>query len=122
MKRGGAQRRGVLDRHVKIASTVSARREGALHARQGLGQLQELPGRRGDEPGDGEGDEVGVTAVVQMEEFPGPLARAIAARLIPAEGRPVRSDTLIDELWGERAASNPVNALLGEGNYPEAEE
>lgn len=44
-------------------------------------------------------------------EFSGPLGRAIVARLILAEGRPVQSETLIDELWGERAARNPVNAL-----------
>jgi predicted ATPase/DNA-binding SARP family transcriptional activator len=44
-------------------------------------------------------------------EFSGPLGRAIVARLILAEGRPVQSETLIDELWGERAARNPANAL-----------
>ncbi|MGW0650290.1 AfsR/SARP family transcriptional regulator, partial [Streptomyces umbrinus] len=44
-------------------------------------------------------------------EFSGPLGRAIVARLILAEGRPVQSETLIDELWDERAARNPVNAL-----------
>ncbi|MCX4911140.1 BTAD domain-containing putative transcriptional regulator [Streptomyces sp. NBC_00878] len=44
-------------------------------------------------------------------DFSGPLGRAITARLILAEGRPVQSETLIDELWGERAARNPANAL-----------
>ena len=44
-------------------------------------------------------------------EFSGPLGRAIVARLILADGRPVQSETLIDELWGERAARNPLNAL-----------
>ena len=46
-----------------------------------------------------------------LMEFSGPLGRAIVARLILADGRPVQSETLIDELWGERAARNPVNAL-----------
>ncbi|MFD4503578.1 BTAD domain-containing putative transcriptional regulator [Streptomyces sp. NPDC058457] len=44
-------------------------------------------------------------------DFPGSLARAVIARLILADGRPVQSETLVDELWGERAARNPVNAL-----------
>lgn len=46
-----------------------------------------------------------------LMEFSGPLGRAIVARLILADGRPVQSETLIDELWGERAARNPANAL-----------
>ncbi|WP_089106268.1 AfsR/SARP family transcriptional regulator [Streptomyces hyaluromycini] len=44
-------------------------------------------------------------------DFPGSLGRSVIARLILAEGRPVQSETLVDELWGERAARNPVNAL-----------
>ncbi|MFH8640259.1 AfsR/SARP family transcriptional regulator [Streptomyces goshikiensis] len=41
----------------------------------------------------------------------GSLARAIVARLTLAGGRPVPRDALIDELWSERGARNPVNAL-----------
>ncbi|KUN06177.1 hypothetical protein AQI95_14885 [Streptomyces yokosukanensis] len=44
-------------------------------------------------------------------DFSGPLGRAVIARLILADGRSVQSDTLVDELWSERAARNPVNAL-----------
>ncbi|KOU42271.1 hypothetical protein ADK55_25065 [Streptomyces sp. WM4235] len=43
--------------------------------------------------------------------LPGALARAIVARLALAGGRPVQRDVLIDELWSEREARNPVNAL-----------
>ncbi|MEV6174233.1 BTAD domain-containing putative transcriptional regulator [Streptomyces sp. NPDC051954] len=43
--------------------------------------------------------------------FAGPLGRALIARLILAEGRPVQSEILIDELWAERPARNPANAL-----------
>ncbi|MGW5333101.1 BTAD domain-containing putative transcriptional regulator [Streptomyces bauhiniae] len=39
------------------------------------------------------------------------LGRALLARLVLAGGRSVQRDTLIDELWGERAAKDPVNAL-----------
>ncbi|MEV0036444.1 BTAD domain-containing putative transcriptional regulator [Streptomyces sp. NPDC050804] len=41
----------------------------------------------------------------------GALARAVVGRLLLAGGRPVRRDTLIDELWHDREAKNPVNAL-----------
>ncbi|MFJ3498470.1 AfsR/SARP family transcriptional regulator [Streptomyces sp. NPDC086091] len=41
----------------------------------------------------------------------GALGRALLARLVLADGRPVQRGTLIDELWDERAAKNPVNAL-----------
>ncbi|MFJ3494363.1 AfsR/SARP family transcriptional regulator [Streptomyces sp. NPDC086091] len=44
-------------------------------------------------------------------DLSGLLARSIVARLVLAGGRPVQRDTLIDELWGDREARNPVNAL-----------
>ncbi|MER5795687.1 BTAD domain-containing putative transcriptional regulator [Streptomyces sp. NPDC001980] len=43
--------------------------------------------------------------------FSGPVGRAVIARLILADGRPVQSEALVGELWGERAARNPANAL-----------
>ncbi|MEW1581070.1 AfsR/SARP family transcriptional regulator [Streptomyces microflavus] len=43
--------------------------------------------------------------------LPGPVSRSIVARLLLARGGVVQRDTLIDELWGEREARNPANAL-----------
>ncbi|MCS0604418.1 NB-ARC domain-containing protein [Streptomyces sp. LP11] len=43
--------------------------------------------------------------------LPGALSRAIVGRLLLAEGATVRRDTLIDELWQDREAKDPVNAL-----------
>lgn len=43
--------------------------------------------------------------------LPGPVSRSIVARLLLARGDVVQRDTLIDELWGEREARNPANAL-----------
>lgn len=43
--------------------------------------------------------------------LPGPVSRFIVARLLLARGGVVQRDTLIDELWGEREARNPANAL-----------
>jgi DNA-binding SARP family transcriptional activator len=43
--------------------------------------------------------------------LPGAMSRAIVGRLLLAHGTVVRRDTLIDELWEEREAKDPVNAL-----------
>ncbi|WP_217545219.1 BTAD domain-containing putative transcriptional regulator [Streptomyces sp. GbtcB6] len=43
--------------------------------------------------------------------LPGVLSRAIVARLLLARGAVVQRDTLIDDLWAEREAKDPVNAL-----------
>ena len=43
--------------------------------------------------------------------LPGAVSRAIVARLLLAGGAVVHRDTLIDELWEERGAKDPVNAL-----------
>ncbi|MEV6537668.1 BTAD domain-containing putative transcriptional regulator [Streptomyces sp. NPDC051665] len=43
--------------------------------------------------------------------LPGALSRAIVARLLLAGGAVVHRDTLIDELWEDREAKDPVNAL-----------
>ncbi len=43
--------------------------------------------------------------------LPGTVSRSIVARLLLARGGVVQRDTLIDELWGEREARNPANAL-----------
>ncbi|MEU6061313.1 BTAD domain-containing putative transcriptional regulator [Streptomyces sp. NPDC047097] len=43
--------------------------------------------------------------------LPGEVARALVARLLLAGGAVVQRDALIDELWWERQARNPVNAL-----------
>jgi predicted ATPase/DNA-binding SARP family transcriptional activator len=43
--------------------------------------------------------------------LPGAVSRAIVGRLLLAGGAVVHRDTLIDELWAEREAKDPVNAL-----------
>ena len=43
--------------------------------------------------------------------LPGAVSRAIVARLLLAGGAVVHRDTLIDELWEDREAKDPVNAL-----------
>ncbi|MFI6406742.1 AfsR/SARP family transcriptional regulator [Streptomyces sp. NPDC050548] len=43
--------------------------------------------------------------------LPGAVSRAIVGRLLLAHGAVVRRDTLIEELWEERGAKDPVNAL-----------
>ncbi|WOX07626.1 AfsR/SARP family transcriptional regulator [Streptomyces sp. N50] len=43
--------------------------------------------------------------------LPGAVSRAIVARLLLAGGSVVHRDTLIDELWADREAKDPVNAL-----------
>ncbi|MGW3417968.1 AfsR/SARP family transcriptional regulator [Streptomyces phaeochromogenes] len=43
--------------------------------------------------------------------LPGAVSRAIVGRLLLAGGGVVHRDTLIDELWEEREAKDPVNAL-----------
>ncbi|MFJ3492202.1 BTAD domain-containing putative transcriptional regulator [Streptomyces sp. NPDC086091] len=43
--------------------------------------------------------------------LPGSVARAVVARLLLARGTVVDRSTLIDDVWGERAAKDPVNAL-----------
>ncbi|MEV4880112.1 AfsR/SARP family transcriptional regulator [Streptomyces cyaneofuscatus] len=43
--------------------------------------------------------------------LPGPVSRSIVARLLLARGGVVQRDTLIDELWVEREARHPANAL-----------
>jgi predicted ATPase/DNA-binding SARP family transcriptional activator len=43
--------------------------------------------------------------------LPGAVSRAIVGRLLLAGGAVVHRDTLIDELWEEREAKDPVNAL-----------
>ncbi|MGW1214422.1 AfsR/SARP family transcriptional regulator [Streptomyces sp. NPDC002499] len=43
--------------------------------------------------------------------LPGAMSRAIVGRLLLAHGTVVRRDTLIGELWEEREAKDPVNAL-----------
>lgn len=43
--------------------------------------------------------------------LPGALSRALVGRLLLARGAVVHRDTLIDELWEERQAKDPVNAL-----------
>ncbi|MEV0036459.1 BTAD domain-containing putative transcriptional regulator [Streptomyces sp. NPDC050804] len=43
--------------------------------------------------------------------LPGSLSRAVVGRLLLAGGRAVQRDTLIDELWADREAKDPVNAL-----------
>ncbi|MGW7545251.1 BTAD domain-containing putative transcriptional regulator [Streptomyces sp. NPDC054770] len=43
--------------------------------------------------------------------LPGALSRAIVTRLLLAGGAVVQRDTLIDDLWAEREAKDPVNAL-----------
>ena len=43
--------------------------------------------------------------------LPGAVSRAIVGRLLLAGGAVVHRDTLIDELWEERGAKDPVNAL-----------
>jgi len=43
--------------------------------------------------------------------LPGTVSRAIVGRLLLAHGAVVQRDTLIDELWAEREAKDPVNAL-----------
>ncbi|MFJ4788456.1 AfsR/SARP family transcriptional regulator [Streptomyces sp. NPDC088794] len=43
--------------------------------------------------------------------LPGAVSRAIVGRLLLAGGAVVRRDTLIDELWADRDAKDPVNAL-----------
>ena len=42
---------------------------------------------------------------------PGAVARAIVGRLLLAGGAVVRRDDLVDELWEDRTAKDPVNAL-----------
>ncbi|MFI6406734.1 AfsR/SARP family transcriptional regulator [Streptomyces sp. NPDC050548] len=43
--------------------------------------------------------------------LPGAVSRAVVGRLLLAGGAVVHRDTLIDELWEERGAKDPVNAL-----------
>lgn len=43
--------------------------------------------------------------------LPGAVSRAIVGRLLLAGGAVVHRDTLIDELWEDREAKDPVNAL-----------
>ncbi|MGW3285297.1 AfsR/SARP family transcriptional regulator [Streptomyces sp. NPDC001002] len=43
--------------------------------------------------------------------LPGAVSRAVVGRLLLAGGAVVRRDTLIDELWEDRDAKDPVNAL-----------
>ncbi|WP_163510567.1 BTAD domain-containing putative transcriptional regulator [Fodinicola acaciae] len=43
--------------------------------------------------------------------IPGAKVRALLAVLLSEEGRAVTADRLIDDLWGERAPSNPAAAL-----------
>jgi len=43
--------------------------------------------------------------------LPGAVSRALVGRLLLAHGAVVRRDTLIEELWEERGAKDPVNAL-----------
>ncbi|WP_093717482.1 BTAD domain-containing putative transcriptional regulator [Actinacidiphila alni] len=43
--------------------------------------------------------------------LPGALSRAIVGRLLLARGAVVQRDVLVDELWEDREAKDPVNAL-----------
>ncbi|GLF94873.1 BTAD domain-containing putative transcriptional regulator [Streptomyces yaizuensis] len=45
---------------------------------------------------------------------PGTKARALLARLLVAPGRPVSTDRLVDDLWGDAVPDHPRNALQGQ--------
>ncbi|SEM19862.1 Predicted ATPase [Streptacidiphilus jiangxiensis] len=53
-------------------------------------------------------DVVGDAGAVRL---PGAVPRAIVARLLLARGDVVRRDDLVDDIWEQRSAKDPVNAL-----------